>query len=353
MRCLKLLSFSIAIMLTGCINLSQPKIEYIKITPQKAEAMMTDEVIILDVRRQDEFDDGHIKNAILLPEYEVREKIESIAIDKNQTILVYCGEGMRSENISKDLIKMGYTRVFDFGGIVNWTGEIVWDITDEIYYNYFGGELPPSLISPINYNVSKKINSQIPEFNFYINGNDIRDYYLQHDMNRYYLSYSNTVIESIIIKDNNNVIIQEISGLETATPACEENQYGFSFDDWNFDGFFDISLWKFQGGSMHNNPTYYWLWDNSLGKYIENKELEERSDWCSLSTDEELQQVVGYTSAGAFGNVHCFYEYSNGRFILVKSIEEIFEQSYDDKDKYTSHTIIEELIDGDMKITNK
>ena len=122
---MRLLPVLLVIILIGCGALPQPKTEYKKISSQQAEEMMSDDVIILDVRTQEEFDNGHINNAVLLPNYEIKEKAESVITDKNQTILVYCRTGVRSEAASKELIEMGYTKVFDFGGIVDWTGEIV------------------------------------------------------------------------------------------------------------------------------------------------------------------------------------------------------------------------------------
>jgi len=98
---------------------------YIKITPQEAQYMMSDDVVILDVRSQDEFEQGHIPNAVLLPAADIRDMAETIITDKNQTILVYCRSGGRSENASRALIDMGYTSVFDFGGILDWQGEIM------------------------------------------------------------------------------------------------------------------------------------------------------------------------------------------------------------------------------------
>lgn len=71
--------------------------EYIKITPQEAQVMMlSGNVVILDVRTQDEFESGHIKNAFLLPYFEIERKAESMIIDKDQTVLVYCRTGRRS-----------------------------------------------------------------------------------------------------------------------------------------------------------------------------------------------------------------------------------------------------------------
>jgi rhodanese-related sulfurtransferase len=99
--------------------------QYIKITSHEAQLMMADDVLILDVRNQDEFDEGHIANAVLLPYTEIRGKAESVIPDKNQTILVYCRAGRRSEIAARQLLEMGYTNVYDFGGIQDWTGEII------------------------------------------------------------------------------------------------------------------------------------------------------------------------------------------------------------------------------------
>ena len=146
---MRLLSIFLVIVLTGCGTPLQPKTEYKKISPQEAQTMMSDDVFILDVRTQEEFDEGHINNAVLLPDYEIKEKTESVIADKNQTVLVYCRTGVRSETASKELIEIGYTNVFDFGGLVDWTGEIVGNWLYQSHYNYFGGELPPDIIMPI------------------------------------------------------------------------------------------------------------------------------------------------------------------------------------------------------------
>jgi len=102
------------------------KAEYIKLTPQQAQEMMeTNDVIILDVRTQTEFDTGHLPDAILLPDYEVSEKAEAVIPDKSSIIIVYCRSGRRSETASRTLIRMGYAQVYDIGGIQSWTGEIL------------------------------------------------------------------------------------------------------------------------------------------------------------------------------------------------------------------------------------
>ena len=98
---------------------------YIRVTPEEALHMMSEDVIILDVRTVAEFESGHIENAILLPHDEINDRAESVLYDKNQIILVYCRAGSRSATAAKELISMGYTSVYDFGGIEQWPGEIV------------------------------------------------------------------------------------------------------------------------------------------------------------------------------------------------------------------------------------
>ncbi len=95
---------------------------YEQITPEEAKGIMDTEqnYIILDVRTEEEFAEGHIAGAILIPDYEITEKAESILTDKEQQILVYCRSGRRSKNAASQLVKLGYTNVKEFGGIIDW-----------------------------------------------------------------------------------------------------------------------------------------------------------------------------------------------------------------------------------------
>ncbi|WP_366782089.1 rhodanese-like domain-containing protein [uncultured Clostridium sp.] len=83
------------------------------------------DVIILDVRTNEEYISGHIENSILIPVNEIEKEAENIIKDKEQKILVYCRSGNRSSQASKLLVKMGYTNVYDFGGIKDWPYAIV------------------------------------------------------------------------------------------------------------------------------------------------------------------------------------------------------------------------------------
>lgn len=103
------------------------KAAYIKISAQEAKAMMDTEedVIIVDVRTPDEYSQGHIPDAILIPVAQIRSLAPELLPDLDQTILVYCRSGNRSETGAKTLIDMGYSKVFDFGGIQDWPFDIV------------------------------------------------------------------------------------------------------------------------------------------------------------------------------------------------------------------------------------
>ena len=103
------------------------KIMYQQITQEEAKKIMDsgEEHIVLDVREQDEFDEGHIPNAILIPYTEIDAKAEGILTDKDAQILVYCRSGRRSKIAAESLANLGYANVKEFGGIIDWEYEIV------------------------------------------------------------------------------------------------------------------------------------------------------------------------------------------------------------------------------------
>ena len=102
------------------------KAMYEQITPQEAKRIMDSgkAYIILDVREQDEFDEGHIPGARLLPYTEIENKAEEMLVDKDAQVLVYCRSGRRSKIAAESLAKLGYTNVKEFGGIIDWEGEL-------------------------------------------------------------------------------------------------------------------------------------------------------------------------------------------------------------------------------------
>ena len=99
---------------------------YVNITAEEAKQIMDSEegYIILDVRTQEEYDQGHIPGAILIPDTEVEVTAEDVLTDKDQLILVYCRSGRRSKLASEILVELGYTNIKEFGGIIDWPYEI-------------------------------------------------------------------------------------------------------------------------------------------------------------------------------------------------------------------------------------
>ena len=80
--------------------------------------------IILDVRRADEYAGGHIPGAINVANESINDTCPEELPDMNQTIYVYCRSGNRSKQASEKLVSLGYTNIIEFGGILDWTGEI-------------------------------------------------------------------------------------------------------------------------------------------------------------------------------------------------------------------------------------
>ena len=99
---------------------------YQQITQEAAKEMMdTQEAVILDVREQHEYDSGHIPGAVLLPVGTITEDTAAAVIDNLDTVvLVYCRSGNRSKTASQALVDLGYTKVYEFGGINDWPYDV-------------------------------------------------------------------------------------------------------------------------------------------------------------------------------------------------------------------------------------
>ena len=100
---------------------------YKQISQDEAMKIMEEEsgFLIVDVRRPDEFAEGHIEGAINVPNEEIADEMPEELPDKDQLLLIYCRTGRRSKEASEKLAKIGYTNVYEFGGINTWTGTIV------------------------------------------------------------------------------------------------------------------------------------------------------------------------------------------------------------------------------------
>lgn len=126
--------FLLVFLLSGCTSdndSSGSSSSYKKITAEEAKTMIDQDnsVTILDVRTAEEYNEGHIENAILIPDTSIIDTAESILTDKSATILVYCRSGRRSALAAANLVDLGYTNIYDFGGIIDWEYDIVIDET--------------------------------------------------------------------------------------------------------------------------------------------------------------------------------------------------------------------------------
>lgn len=129
-----LLLVAVILLLAGCARSGQVMdgddmfraAAYTQISQDEAKEMMgrDDGHVIVDVRRQDEYDAGHIPGAILIPNESIGAEQPKELSDLDQIILIYCRSGNRSKQAAEKLAAMGYTNIYEFGGINTWTGEI-------------------------------------------------------------------------------------------------------------------------------------------------------------------------------------------------------------------------------------
>ena len=114
------------VLLSGCGTAPAAENTYQQITQEKAREMMdTQDVIVLDVREQDEFDAGHIPEAVLLPVGTITASTAAAVIpEPDSVVLVYCRSGNRSKTASAALVELGYSNVYEFGGINTWPYEV-------------------------------------------------------------------------------------------------------------------------------------------------------------------------------------------------------------------------------------
>ena len=114
------------LLLAGCAAETKEN-TYRQVGMEEAMAIMEQEsgYVILDVRRIDEFAEKHIPGAINIPNEEIGDEPIPQLPDKDQLILVYCRSGNRSKQASEKLVALGYTNVVEFGGIIDWSGEVV------------------------------------------------------------------------------------------------------------------------------------------------------------------------------------------------------------------------------------
>ncbi len=113
--------------MTDCQTQNDSQNAYQQITADQAKDMMDSQsdYLILDVREADEYESGHIPGAVLFPVGSIdRESAEQLIPDKDTLLLVYCRSGNRSKTAALALAELGYTQVYEFGGINDWPYDI-------------------------------------------------------------------------------------------------------------------------------------------------------------------------------------------------------------------------------------
>lgn len=113
-----------ALLLAGCAGSSAG---YENISAEQAMNIMKSDAdcVIVDVRTKEEYDEGHIRNALLIPVSQIEQGARDQLQDREQTVLVYCRSGARASTACSRLVKMGYQHVYNFGGIIDWPYEVV------------------------------------------------------------------------------------------------------------------------------------------------------------------------------------------------------------------------------------
>ena len=110
---------------SGC-SVPEEGSDYMNISQKKAKEMMEnlEEFVLLDARSEEEFLEGHIPGAMVIPHDEIEERAEAEIPEKDVPVFVYCRSGNRSKTASKALVDLGYSEVYEFGGIIDWPYEI-------------------------------------------------------------------------------------------------------------------------------------------------------------------------------------------------------------------------------------
>ena len=113
------------IVISGCSAEEKGSV-YMNIAPEKANEMMNEleEFVLLDVRSKEEFSEGHIPGAMVIPHEEISERAEAEIPEKDVPVFVYCRSGRRSKIAAEELVSLGYSEIYEFGGIGDWPYEI-------------------------------------------------------------------------------------------------------------------------------------------------------------------------------------------------------------------------------------
>ena len=164
-------------------------------------------------------------------------------------------------------------------------------------------------------------------------------------------SWKKNTMHSIEIRQLDGAFHQTLDGFSTEIETRHDD-YGLEFADWNFDGITDIRLRHWEGGSMRNEPSLFWLWDDERQMFVENKQLMDISETAAPFVVSKPENRIGaYTRGGYDSYWDLYYEYQNGEFVEVEYVSNkfIFEEN---GDCYLV-TQISKPIDGEMQLVEE
>ena len=117
---LLLINYSIQKNKSGSVTGMVGKDRYCEITVGEAYRLISAQEIMVDIRTREEYNGGHIENAVLVPNESIGSEMPEALPDKEMTLLVYCRSGRRSKDAAQKLLELGYQKVCDFGGVIDW-----------------------------------------------------------------------------------------------------------------------------------------------------------------------------------------------------------------------------------------
>ena len=156
-------------LLAGC-TLSKTKADTAEDAPDKAayhklsaeeayEMMASQEVVVVDVRTREEYDGGHIENAVLVPNESIGSEMPETLPDKEATLLIYCRSGRRSKDAAQKLLALGYQSVYDFDTI------LIVQIQFKVMVD--DGQLEPDGLQPLSIRLAFRVDLHLVDQNFH------------------------------------------------------------------------------------------------------------------------------------------------------------------------------------------
>ena len=287
------------------------------------------DAVILDIRSEESFKRDRIARAISAPLDTLDKSAAASLPTKDKFILIYCQDGAKGQEAAEVLGGLGYTDVhFIIGGLDGWHGPIINEYGNPEYNSIV--KSPPDNNTPFSFTTKQAIRPEFPdseELAFTLDGYTYIEWWGGYKGERWTIGFVRTKVTGITIKKADGALVQHITDLDVDNEhAGSDNRYGLDFMDWNFDGYLDMSLVKYMGGTSGNMPGYYWLWNPSLGQFVMNNQLADMASSAGINKDDSTETILSFAKSGGYIIV-TEYKYDDEGRINAISQEE---QGYDD-----------------------